>query len=157
MIKIKKILCPVDFLAGSDHAVSYATEFALAHGAKMYLLHAVPPVIPNAYAEGINTVELTRSMEEASTRQMEKLVARVKARGIQVDGSVVTGPVKDVIQQKISEMKPDLITMGTHNRGTLERWFMGSVTQWLIHHSPVPVLTVVPKAANKPRITKRAA
>ena len=28
MIKIKKILCPVDFFPGSDHAVTYATGFA---------------------------------------------------------------------------------------------------------------------------------
>jgi nucleotide-binding universal stress UspA family protein len=158
MIKIRKILCPVDFFPGSDNAVSYAAGLAAAHGAKVHLLHVVSPVIPSAYADGINTVELTRSMEQASIRQMKKLVAKVRAEGITAEGEVVTGQVKEGIERSISDLKPDLIAMGTHNRSSIERWFMGSVTEWLIRHSPVPVLTVAPRArAIRRKTAKRAA
>ncbi len=157
MIKIKKILCPVDFLPGSDHAVSYATGLAGILHAKVHLLHVVAPIIPNPYAEGIITVDVTQSMEHAAIRQMTRLVAKVKSRGVKVQGTVMRGQVKDVVERVIAEFKPDLITMGTHNRSSIERWFMGSVTEWLIRHSPVPVLTVAPKSAQKPRISRRAA
>jgi nucleotide-binding universal stress UspA family protein len=157
MIKIKKILCPVDFFAGSDHAVAYATGLAAIHHAKLYLLHAVAPMVPTPYAEGISTADMTQSMEKAAIREMTRLVAKVKAKGIRAQGSVVQGQVKDVIERFMKDLKPDLITMGTHNRSSIERWFMGSVTEWLIRHSPVPVLTVAPKPAKKARITKRAA
>jgi len=157
MIKIKKILCPVDFFAGSDNAVAYATGFAAIHNAKVYLLHVVAPMISSPYADGISTVDIAQSMEQAAIPQMTRLVAKVKAKGIKAQGSVVQGQVKDVIERFITDLKPDLITMGTHNRSSIERWFMGSVTEWLIRHSPVPVLTVAPKPAKKARITKRAA
>jgi len=157
MIKIKKILCPVDFLPGSDHAVNYAAGLAAAHHSKLYLLHVVAPMIPAPYAEGISTVDLTRSMEQAAIRQMTRLVAKVKAKGIKAQGSVMQGQIKDVIESVLADLKPDLVTMGTHNKSALERWFMGSVTEWMIRHSPAPVLTVAPKAAKKARITKRAA
>jgi universal stress protein A len=157
MIKIKKILCPVDFLPGSDHAVNYAAGLAAVHHAKLYLLHVVAPMIPAPYAEGISTVDLTQSMEQAAIRQMTRLVAKVKAKGIKAQGSVMQGQIKDAIERFLEDLKPDLITMGTHNKSALERWFMGSVTEWMIRHSPVPVLTVAPKSSKKARITKRAA
>jgi len=157
MIKIRKILCPVDFLPGSDHAVIYATGLAGAHNAKVYLLHVIAPVISGPYADGISTVDVTESLEHAAIREMTRLVAKVKARGIKAQGSVMHGQIKDVISRVIAELKPDLITMGTHNRSSIERWFMGSVTEWLIRHSPVPVLVVAPKSVKKARITKRAA
>jgi universal stress protein A len=157
MIKIKKILCPVDFRPGSDHAVTYATGLAAVHHAKVYLLHVVEPISPSPYAEGIITADVTESLEEAATRQMKRLVARVKAKGIKTEGAVMLGQMKDVIERAISDFKPDLITMGSHSKSSIERWFMGSVTEWLIRHSRVPVLTVAPKSEKKSRIGRRAA
>ena len=157
MIKIKKILCPVDFFPGSDHAVNFAAGLAAVHHAKIYLLHVVAPMMPGPYADAISTVDITESLERAALRQMTHLVAGVKARGVRAQGTVMHGQVKDVIERVMADLKPDLITMGTHNRSSIERWFMGSVTEWLIRHSTVPVLTVGPKAAKKARITKRAA
>ena len=89
--------------------------------------------------------------------QMTRLVAKVKAKGIKAQGTVVRGQIKDVIERVMSDLRPDLVAMGTHNRSSIERWFMGSVTEWLIRQSPAPVLTVAPKSAKKARITKRAA
>jgi nucleotide-binding universal stress UspA family protein len=157
MIKIRKILCPVDFLPGSDHAVSYAIQLAAVHHAKVYLLHVVEPIIPSTYADGISIVDITQSLEQAAIRQMHRLVSRLKARGARVQGSVIYGAIRDVMDRVIADLKPDLITIGTHNKSTIERWFMGSVTEWMIRHSAVPVLTVAPKSAKKARITKRAA
>ena len=144
-------------MPGSDRAVTYATGLALVHKATIYLVHAVGPMVPTPFADGISTVDITKSLERAARREMTRLVAKVKARGVKAQGTILHGHVKDVIEQVISDQKPDLITMGTHNRSTLERWFMGSVTEWLIRHSPVPVLTVAPKSDKKSRITKRAA
>src|SRR4029079_9398477 len=98
MIKIKKILCPVDFFPGSDHAVNVATGLAAVHHAKVYLLHVVAPMISGPYADGISTVDVTESMEKAALRQMTRLVAKVKNKGVNAQGTVMLGQVKDVIQ-----------------------------------------------------------
>src|SRR5262245_54786514 len=104
MIKIKKILCPVDFLPGSDHAVSYAIRLAAVHHAKVYLLHVVEPIVPSAYADGISIVDITQSLEQAAIRQMNRLVSRLKTRGAKVQGSVVYGAIRDVIERVIADL-----------------------------------------------------
>src|SRR5262245_6009534 len=116
MLKIKKILCPVDLLPGSEHPGNYAAGLAAVHPAKLDRLHVGSPMIPAPYAEGISTVDLTRSMEQAAIRQMTRLVARVKAKGTKAQGSVMQGQIKDAIAHVLADLKPDLVTMGTHNK-----------------------------------------
>jgi len=81
-------------------------------------------------------------MKEEFERRLEKITAKVKAEGIAVENEVTLGHVAPEIERVIREYKPDLVTMGTHGRRGLERWFMGSTTERLLRHSPVPLLTI---------------
>jgi nucleotide-binding universal stress UspA family protein len=145
MININRILCPVDFFPASEKAVHYAAGLAAIYGAKIHLLHAVTPVIPTAYEFPMDTGAITKSMEEASSREMNKLAAKLKARGVKAETDIRIGTIHDVISRAISRVKPDLIAMGTHGRTGIDRWFLGSVTEWLMRHSPVPVLALSAK------------
>src|SRR5262245_36773335 len=141
MISIKEILCPVDFFAASERAVNYAAGLAQKYGSTVHLLHVVTPSIVAAYEYPVNTTDIARLMQEASAREMKEPVARLKGKRVKVETQIKVGDVHDVIKRSISATKPDLIAMGTHGRHGVGRWFMGSVTEWLMRHSPVPVLT----------------
>src|SRR6516164_11710995 len=52
------------------------------------------------------------------------------------------GDVYDQIKECIEAEKPELVVMGTHGRRGVERWFMGSTTEKLMRHSPVPLITI---------------
>jgi nucleotide-binding universal stress UspA family protein len=145
MITIKRILCPVDFFPASDRAVKYAAGLAANYGARVHLLHALAPIVSTPYEYPIATAEIMRAAGKASAEEMKKLAARVEAKGVKVETELRPGAVHDVIKRAISVLKPDLIAMGTHSRGGFERLFMGSVSEWLIRHSPVPVLTMSAK------------
>jgi nucleotide-binding universal stress UspA family protein len=145
MINIDRILCPVDFFAASDKAVDYAAGLAEIYNAKIYLLHAVVSVVPVAYEFPLDTAGIAREMQEAARHEMNKLVARVKTRGTKVESLVLAGAVHEVIRRAISTIKPDLVAMGTHGRSGIDRWFLGSQAEWLMRHSPVPVLTLSAK------------
>jgi nucleotide-binding universal stress UspA family protein len=145
MINIDRILCPVDFFAASDKAVDYAAGLAEIYNARVFLLHAIVPVIPVAYEFPFNTAEIAREMREAAGREMKKLAARVRARRVQAETLIHAGAVHDVIRRAISTARPDLIAMGTHGRTGIDRWFLGSQAEWLMRHSPVPVLTISAK------------
>jgi nucleotide-binding universal stress UspA family protein len=73
---------------------------------------------------------------------MEKLAARVKESGAIADTEVRVGDVYDEIKRAIEVVKPELVVMGTHGRRGIERWFMGSTTEKVLRHSPVPILTI---------------
>ena len=142
MITIKRILCPVDFFPASDRAVKYAAGLAANYGARVHLLHALAPIVSTPYEYPIATAEIMRAAGKASAAEMKKLAAKLEAKGVKVETELRTGAIHDVIKRAISVLKPDLIAMGTHSRSRFQRLFMGSVSEWLIRHSPVPVLTM---------------
>jgi nucleotide-binding universal stress UspA family protein len=142
MMSIKKILCPVDFFPASDAAVTYAAGLAANYGAGVHLLHVVTSLTPFAYEYPIDTTDLLKSVEHASIQKMKPLVATVANAGVPVESEVRIGDVYDEIKYAIGTLKPDLVVMGTHGRRSAERWFMGSTTEKLLRHSPVPVLTI---------------
>jgi nucleotide-binding universal stress UspA family protein len=142
MIDINKILCPVDFFAASDAAVKYAAGLATNYDAKLYLLHVVAPVAPAAFEFPMNAVDLTQALEESSMRELKGLEAKVRLTGAAVQSELRAGDVYDEIKRAIDIQKPDLIVMGTHGRRGAERWFMGSTTEKLLRHSPVPLVTI---------------
>jgi universal stress protein A len=149
MIHIKKILCPVDFSPASDKALQYAAGLAEDYGAKIHLLHVVTPLLPVAQDYLVETVTVMKSVEEAATAQMKKLVENLERRGVEVTSKLLTGDVHLWLGETINSEKPDLIVMGSHTRSGFERLFMGSVSEWLMRHSPVPVLVI----SEKQRIT----
>ena len=149
MINIKNILCPVDFFPASNAAVNYAAGLAANYDAAIHLLHVVTPVPVSVYEYAIDTSAILKSVEESSMDEMKKLVARVKGMGV--------AAVYDEIKRSIDVLKPDLIVMGTHGRRGVERWFMGSTTEKLLRHSPVPLVTISAmgeRAFNMPRFRR---
>ena len=125
MITIKKILCPVDFFPASDAAVNYAAGLAAHYEAAIHLLHVVTPMATGPYVD-----------------EMNKLVAKVRETGVTAEAELLVGDVYDEVKAAIEIAKPDLIVMGTHGRRGVERWFMGSTTEKLLRHSPVPLITI---------------
>lgn len=142
MITIKKILCPVDFFPASDAAVNYAAGLASIYDAEIHLLHVIVPVVTGGFEYSIDASAIMKSMEEGATREINKLVATVKATGVFVKSEVRVGDVYDTIKSTIEAVKPDMIVMGTHGRRGVERWFLGSTTEKLMRHSPVPLVTI---------------
>ena len=142
MIAIDKILCPVDFFPASDAAVSYAAGLASNYDATVHLLHVITPIPPSVYEYAIDTTEIMKSMRQSSEEEMNKLAARVRETGTIAEIEIRIGYVYDEIKNAIEASKPDLLVMGTHGRRGMERWFMGSTTEKLMRHSPVPLLTI---------------
>jgi len=149
----------VDFSPASNHAARYAAEFAQTHGAGLKLLHVIAPVIPNAYEYSVNTADIMNSLEEASERQMRKLVLSLKTMDIRLEDEIVTGDVLSQINDGINTYGPDLVVIGMHSKGILDRIFIGSTAERLVRHASRPVLVIPPehKAAPKTRPRKRAA
>ena len=142
MISIKTILCPVDFFPASDAAVSYAAGLAANYDAGVHLVHVMTPmpVIPYEYA--VDTSPIMKAMEDTANEELTKLAATVKQSGVPVEYEVRAGDVYEEIKRSIDIVKPQILVMGTHGRRGVERWFMGSTTEKLLRHSPVPLITI---------------
>jgi nucleotide-binding universal stress UspA family protein len=142
MININKILCPVDFFPASEAAVKYAAGLAGNYDARLHLLHVITPIVAGAHEFMFDTTDIIRSLEKAAAAEMNKLVDMLKSTGVAVDTEISTGDVYNEIKNAIASQKPELVVMGTHGRRGVERWFMGSTTEKLMRHSPVPLVTI---------------
>ena len=150
----QKILAPLDGSNFSECSLEHVKSIAL--GCKVpevILLRVVEPIHSSdlaAYAEAnIDTVRLMRDIESAAQTYISKMTEDLKTSGLSVKGVVISGWAADSIMKYAEENGVDLIVMSTHGRSGISRWFMGSVTDRVVRHSIVPVLTVSPPGCRR--------
>jgi nucleotide-binding universal stress UspA family protein len=144
MIRIEKILCPVDFFPTSGRAADYAMDLAKNYDAQLTLLHVVSPVIGAAYEVPLNVEKLIQDMTESANAELKRITNRAATKGVAANAIVRTGDVDFEIQTYVARNKPGIVVMGTHGRKPLGRWFMGSHTESLLRQLPIPILILGP-------------
>jgi nucleotide-binding universal stress UspA family protein len=100
--------------------------------------------------EGLYVVELglsdTEAIEEAleadGEQAVDELHKRAQEVGVDAGTAVETGVPHDVISDHADEQDADLIVLGARGRGTLERTFLGSVSERTVRTADRPVLVV---------------
>ena len=124
-MKISKILLPTDFSAAAEAAALVATAMARETGARLHLVHVVPPATdPSLGSEQLTRLgrrlgkELAVEIALLSGRAAREITAYARAKGI------------------------DLIVMSTHGRTGVSRTLLGSVSEAVVRLSPCLVLTV---------------
>jgi nucleotide-binding universal stress UspA family protein len=144
MSMFKKILVPVDGSEPSDAAVALAVRLAYDQGAKLLFLH-VSEVARIAAMVSSTTMcvdpspalDAERAAGEEALQRAET-VARKSA--IPVESLLVEGASPDSIVSTASRRSVDLIVMGSHGRGGIQRALLGSVAEGVLRQSAVPVL-----------------
>jgi nucleotide-binding universal stress UspA family protein len=142
MIQFKNILCPIDFFKASSRAFDYALRIAANYDAKVHVLHVVAPVIPAVYGAPIGLEDLTADLEKEAKRLLQKYKDRAAKANIRLTTEVNMGDIDLGILHSVQAQKADLVVMGTHGRRGFERLILGSVTERMIRHCPVPLLTI---------------
>jgi nucleotide-binding universal stress UspA family protein len=148
MIKLQTILHPTDFSERSGHAFRLACSLARDHGARLVVLHVVPP--PIAYGE-----VLARNQSDNFYDEMWEDLRRIQPDNpqLKVDHYLEEGHADEVIVRLARELPADLIVMGTHGRTGLGRLLVGSVAEQVMRHAPCPVLTLktpLPEGSEEP-------
>lgn len=91
--------------------------------------------------EGKVLEELIKEEKEKITKKLEKFAELMKEK--KVSGTVKSmhaGSPGEGIINAAKEVGADLIVTGSRGLGTIRRTFMGSVSDYIMHHSDVPVL-----------------
>lgn len=141
MIKIRKILCPLDFSDASRNAVRYAREFARGMGAELFLLNVVEPR-PMAVDMSLSYVPLEEDLEKAAQEDLNEIVRAEREQGVAVEGDVVIGTPSEIILDKAEELDVNLVIVGSHGKTGLSRLLMGSVAESVVRKAKCPVLIV---------------
>ena len=150
MTTIRTILCPTDFSDVSEHAVTYARDLAEKLGAKLLLVHvyelfrlALPVegavAAPPSWAGELSD-RWQRMLEDTATRH------RDASDKVPITTFLRVGRAAEEAVNVAKSEGADLIVIGTHGRTGPAHLILGSVAERVVRTSPVPVLTVSPKA-----------
>jgi nucleotide-binding universal stress UspA family protein len=146
-MELKRILVPVDFSPQARAALRHAVDLARLGGATIDLLHVVPQesrasMLRDA-AAGRPIGKVPEQVYVAGEEQLRALLTTIPHDGVKVTPIVEPGADAAATAVRLAtELKPDLIVMGTHGRVGLAELILGSVAQRVITTAPCPVLTV---------------
>ncbi len=148
----RRILVPYDFSTAATKALEIAIELASGARGRIVVLHAIAEFTPVAAfpAAGEMVWIPPDNLEKNVRQQLETAVAKsVGRRHVPVDCRVEIG---DPFQRIIDAARgAESIVMGTVGRTGLTHLLIGSVAEKVVRHSPVPVLTIRPDAAERMR------
>ena len=136
--RISRILVATDFSDQASKALEWARTFAGALGAKLVLLHVInifSLAETGCVMAGVDPLHLVREQARRYMDEVKRLVpdAEVLIREASPRPAIVDAAL---------ELDCQMIIMGTHGRSGLAHLLLGSVAEYVVRNSKVPVLTV---------------
>lgn len=144
-MRVDTILHPTDFSDSADHALGVAVDLATRHGAVLHLFHGRLLRADNSIEPPLD------GCAAAATAQAVRLVAQDPTRRLpEVHvGQLQAVSALDAIMERVVQLQPDLIVMGTHGRTGMGRLLLGNTAEHVLRRAPGNVVTV--KSAVRPR------
>jgi nucleotide-binding universal stress UspA family protein len=150
----KKILVCLDGSKLAEQILPYAVGEALHFQGKLVLFQVVPepvafsPGIPGTAAAPVQTNTMLEEAEEAlngARNYLEKIATPLRKKGIQVEAVSILGRAGDAILSYAGGNNVDLIAIATHGRSGLRRGVFGSVADYVLRESGLPMLVIRPQ------------
>lgn len=152
-MQAKKILIALDFDPTAQKVAEIGYNLAKAVEAHPVLLHVTNDATNYSYLnysplmgfEGYNGLDTTQAdaadeLKNMSQDYLDKSKRHLNDENIQT--VVKNGDSGKAIVDTAKELKAEIIVMGTHSRRGLEKILMGSVAEYVLHHTSIPVLII---------------
>jgi nucleotide-binding universal stress UspA family protein len=138
----RNILIAVDGSPDAAQALRDAIDLAESEHTRLTLITAVPQIsatgllVPGAVTD--SAIADTRAWAEAILRRALDQVPD----DLPVSTVLTDQPIRLALIRQIKDGHHDLVVMGSRGRGAVRSALLGSVSHYVLHHSPVPVLIV---------------
>jgi nucleotide-binding universal stress UspA family protein len=142
--KINSILVPLDGSAFAEQAIPLALGIAEQSGAALHLVHVLVPVdVLDPYDALYATDASLNAIKRDNRRYLEAVVDKISVTSSALVASrVIEGRDAPSSLDEVPGLEADLVIMATHGRGTLGRFWSGSVAHSLLQRVSVPVILV---------------
>jgi len=143
--RLGRVLHATDFSPASRPAFRMALGLSQRERATLLLLHVLTPPSPFVPIGGdppSSYLALLDAARREARRRLAALLGRARAAGTRAQARLAEGGPVDEILKIDRRWRPDLIVIGTHGRGAVRRFLMGSVAEHVVRRASRPVLTV---------------
>ncbi|XP_076881054.1 universal stress protein A-like protein [Bidens hawaiensis] len=160
-----KVLVAIDESEGGLYALQWALENLFFHhetaegSPVITVVHVQPhfqpphtaiPVGPVIFATPAVMDSVKKAQEESAFEVVSRATKLCEQHMIKPEMMVIRGNPKEMIVEAVEDMNADLLVVGSRGLGQIKRAFLGSVSDYCVHHAKCPVLIVRPqKHSNK--------
>jgi len=154
-----------------EHIVNEAISIAKLENATLMLLHVLSPfeegyptpiypgpdsIYPGLHQEAIRAyAQQWEAYQQNGLDYLKQLTDMVSAAGVAAEFTQNTGDPGRVVCELAANWNADLIIIGRRGNTGIKELFLGSVSNYVLHHAPCSVLTIqgeVPKVdASEPK------
>lgn len=136
---IRRILVPLDASHAAQPTLELAGRLADLFDAELRVLHVIEPlpILPEV-PPPTNPEDYERLLQEECEQKIWPLVPADASRVIRHSAAEAG------IAAEATAWQADMVVVGSHGKGVVERMLVGSVTERLLGHLPAPMLLVVP-------------
>ena len=141
----RNVLYASDFSPASRRAFQTALTLASAERAALTVVHVVVPLVPlvpEQYIEAATWERINAQARRWGSQQLARLAAQAAKKGVKVTALLLEGDPAEEVARAARAKRADLVVVGTHGRGGLKKWLLGSVAEKIVGTAPCPVVTV---------------
>lgn len=144
------ILVPFDFSPEANNAFEFAKDLAIKSKCRLKMIH----IIELPTSQSFNTMgevniadnEMNKvfmiELVDKRKKQMEELKERYANSEFEFSSRILFGNPYAGISTEVTDIKADLVIMGSKGSSGMEELLIGSNTEKVVRHSKCPVITV---------------
>jgi nucleotide-binding universal stress UspA family protein len=150
---VRKVLIAMDYNPTAQKVAEVGYSIAKSMDAKITLLHVVSdpvyyssleysPIMGfNGFIEpGLVQLKTDQDLKKAGIQFLDKTRKHLGDKTIET--MVDEGDFAESVLKTAKSIHADVIVLGSHSRKWLENILTGSVTEYLLRHSPIPLLII---------------
>ncbi|MCD6632108.1 universal stress protein [Lactococcus cremoris] len=137
----KNILVAVDGSEQSYDALREAIETAQANDSQLKILYVLNDKLANIPVH-LDTMTLYKSVQEHSDYVVDQVQGYLKDTEVNFETVRLTGSPKREIINYSKENNIDLIVLGSTGLDAIDRFIIGSTTQYIVNHASCNVMVV---------------
>jgi len=142
----QRILVPIDASDTAQKGLAEAIQLATDQKARVRVVHVVSDAYLTApAAHGFATGVALYSLQHEAAEMLGHAAAAARSAGVHGETAVIDYhryQIGEAIIKEAERWQADLIVMGTHGRRGIARAVLGSDAEYVLRHTPVPVLLV---------------
>jgi nucleotide-binding universal stress UspA family protein len=140
--QIKKLLIPIESQADSDVVLTFFKKNPFREPCSITVLHVLPMVQPVWPVGAMISPEFRKEMKDYAGKFTQVLCLELERLGHQAKSLVIEGAPSVAIVEEIRKTKPDLLVMRPQSQSGVSRFFVGSVSHSVAHHTDCSFLLV---------------
>jgi len=139
---IQNVLVPIESQEDADSILSFFKKNPFREPCSATVLHVIPLSEPVWPMGALIPPDFRKEMVTYAEKFTNILCEELKKLGHQAKGMALVGAPSSTIIEYVQQTSPDLMVLRTHSRSGISRFFLGSVSHSVVHHTECSILVV---------------